>query len=76
LPGGAGQPGVTAKDSRRGFDSQAMVDKFEAKGAEAVIPTLKTRAVQRAIDWERFMDRILAERFWRRAMEFRRVATS
>jgi hypothetical protein len=32
LPGRAGQPGVTAKDSREGFDSQAVVDKFDEKG--------------------------------------------
>ncbi len=59
----------------KGYDSKALVAKIEAKGAEAVIPTLKTRAVQRAIDRERYKDRNLAERFWRRVKEFRRVAT-
>jgi transposase len=39
------------------------------------MPTLATRAVQRGIDQERYKDRNLAERFWRKVEEFRRVAT-
>jgi len=66
---------VEAVIADKGYDSKAVVAQVEAKGAEAVIPTLKTRAVQRAIDRERYKDRNLAERFWRRAKEFRRVAT-
>ena len=59
----------------KGYDSEAVVAKVEERGAEAVIPTLSTRAVQREIDTERYKDRNLAERFWRRVKEFRRVAT-
>ena len=59
----------------RGYDSQAVVRAVEAKGAEAVIPTQKNRKVQRAIDRERYKDRNLAERFWHKVKQFRRVAT-
>src|SRR4029078_9517404 len=43
----------------KGYDSQAVVDAIEAQGGEAVIPTQKGRAVQRAIDRERYKDRNL-----------------
>jgi transposase len=66
---------VEAVIADKGYDSKAVVAQVEAKGAQAVIPTLKTRAVQRMIDRERYKDRNLAERFWRRVKEFRRVAT-
>ena len=66
---------VEAVIADKGYDSKAVVEQVEAKGAEAVIPTLKTRAVQRSIDRDRYRDRNLAERFWRRVKEFRRVAT-
>jgi transposase len=59
----------------RGYDSQAVVDAIEAHGGEAVIPTLKNRKVQRVIDRERYKDRNLAERFWARVKQYRRVAT-
>jgi transposase len=59
----------------KGYDSKAVVQGVEERGAEAVIPTLSTRAVPRVIDQERYKDRNLAERFWRRVKEFRRVAT-
>jgi transposase len=59
----------------RGYDSQAVVRAIEATGAEAVIPTQKDRKVQRGIDRERYKDRNLAERFWARVKQYRRVAT-
>ena len=37
----------------RGYDKEALVEAIEAQGAEAVIPTQKNRAVQRAIDREK-----------------------
>lgn len=52
-----------------------VVAKVSARGAFAVIPTLSTRKVQRVIDTERYKDRNLAERFWSKAKQFRRVAT-
>ena len=59
----------------RGYDSQAVVEAVEAQGGEAVIPTQKNRKVQREIDRERYKDRNLAERFWGRIKQYRRVAT-
>jgi transposase len=59
----------------KGYDSQAVVEKVEARDAEAVIPTLSTRKQQRRIDRERYKDRNLAERFWSKVKQFRRVAT-
>jgi transposase len=59
----------------RGYDSKAVVEAVEARGAEAVIPTQRNRAVQRDIDREKYKDRNLAERFWARLKVYRRVAT-
>jgi transposase len=59
----------------KGYDSQAVVEKIEARSAEAVIPTLSNRKQQRRIDQERYKDRNLAERFWSKIKQFRRVAT-
>jgi transposase len=59
----------------KGYDSRAVVEAIEAKGAEAVIPSLKNRAEQRDYDRDRYKDRNLAERFWFKAKQYRRVAT-
>jgi len=59
----------------KGYDSRAVVEAIEARGAEAVIPSLKNRAEPREYDRERYKDRNLAERFWSRAKQYRRVAT-
>jgi transposase len=59
----------------KGYDSRAVVEEIEAQGAEAVIPSLKNRAEQRDYDRERYKDRNLAERFWFKLKQYRRVAT-
>jgi transposase len=59
----------------KGYDSKAVVAVVESMGAEAVIPTQKSRKEQRAIDADRYKDRNLMERFWGLAKQFRRVAT-
>jgi transposase len=59
----------------KGYDSQAVVDTIEATGAEAVIPPRTNRTQQRDYDRERYRDRNLAERFWNKAKQYRRVAT-
>jgi transposase len=59
----------------KGYDKKALVEQIEAKGGEAVIPTLSSRKEQRDIDRERYKDRNLAERFWHKVKQFRRVAT-
>ena len=66
---------VQAVIADKGYDSQAVVAAVQARGAEAVIPTLRTRKQQREIDRERYKDRNLAERFWNQVKQFRRVAT-
>jgi transposase len=59
----------------KGYDKKALVEEIEAKGGEAVIPTLSTRKEQREVDTERYKDRNLAERFWHKVKQSRRVAT-
>jgi transposase len=59
----------------KGYDSDAVVGAIEGTGAEAVIPPRRNRKVPRAYDHERYKDRNLAERFWAKAKQFRRVAT-
>jgi transposase len=59
----------------KGYDKKALVEEIEARGGEAVIPPLSTRKEQRVIDKERYKDRNLAERFWHKLKQFRRVAT-
>jgi transposase len=66
---------VQAVIADKGYDSKAVVALVEQRGAEAVIPTLSTRKEQRVIDKERYKDRNLAERFWSKVKQFRRVAT-
>ncbi len=59
----------------KGYDSKAVVEAIEARGGEAVIPSLKNRAEPRDYDRERYKDRNLAERFWFKVKQYRRVAT-
>ena len=66
-------PGVVIAD--KGYDKRALVDRIEGMGAEAVIPTQKSRKVQRDIDREKYRDRNVVERFWAKAKQYRRVAT-
>jgi transposase len=59
----------------KGFDSRAVVEAIERRGAVAVIPSLSNRAVQRDYDRHLYRERNLVERFWHRAKQYRRVAT-
>jgi transposase len=59
----------------KGYDSRAVVEAIESRGAEAVIPSLRNRKIQRAYDRDRYRDRNLVERFWHKAKQYRRVAT-
>jgi transposase len=59
----------------RGYDKKALVGEIEGRGAEAVIPTQRNRAEQRAVDPHLYKERNLCERFWAQAKQFRRVAT-
>ncbi len=59
----------------KGYDSDALVDAIEARGAEAVIPPKANRLEQRAYDAHLYKERNLVERFINRIKQFRRVAT-
>jgi putative transposase len=59
----------------KGYDSKALVAEVEGRGAEAVIPTQKSRKVQRDIDRHLYRERNVAERFWQKVKQYRRVAT-
>ena len=59
----------------KAYDSKALVDSIEARGAEAVIPSLSNRKRQREYDRERYKDRNLVECFWHKLKQYRRVAT-
>ena len=59
----------------KGYDSKRLVRAIRSRGAEAVIPPLSNRKEQRAYDRERYKDRNLAERFWGKLKQYRRVAT-
>lgn len=59
----------------RGYDSKALVEEVRRRGAEAVIPTQRTRKQQREVDPHLYRERNLGERFWSKAKQFRRVAT-
>ncbi len=58
-----------------GHNSQARVERIEARGATAVTPTQRTQKAQRVVDPDLYRERNLVERFWSRAKPFRRVAT-
>ena len=72
VPAGAEVEAVIAD---KAYDSKAVVEAVQAMGACAVIPTQKSRKEQRQIDKDLYKERNLAERFWRRMKDFRRVAT-
>ena len=67
------EPEVVIAD--KGYDSDAVVRTIEATGAEAVIPPKANRTEPRPYDRDRYKDRNLAERFWARVKQYRRVAT-
>ena len=67
------EPEVVIAD--RGYDKQALVEEIESRGAQAVIPTQKDRKEQRQVDPHLYRERNLAERFWQKVKQYRRVAT-
>ena len=59
----------------KGYDSKKVVAEIEAEGGQAVIPSKKNAISPREIDWDRYKDRNLVERFWSKIKHYRRVAT-
>jgi transposase len=59
----------------KGYDKKALVERIEARGARAVIPTQKNRKEQREVDEHLYRERNVCERFWSKVKQYRRVAT-
>jgi transposase len=59
----------------KGYDADALVQRIEQSGAQAVIPPKTNRIVQRPYDRHLYKDRNLIERFFNRIKQFRRIAT-
>jgi transposase len=59
----------------KGYDSDALVETIEGKGAEAVIPPRKNRTEARPYDEDYYRERNQVERFINRIKQCRRVAT-
>ena len=59
----------------KGYDCDALVQRIEAAGAQAIIPPRSNRKLPRTVDWHRYRARNLVERFFNRLKQFRRLAT-
>ena len=59
----------------KAYDSDAFVGAIRRRGAEPVIPPKANRVEPRPYDRHTYKERNLAERFWSKAKQFRRVAT-
>ena len=59
----------------KGYDSSPFIAEIEATGAQAVIPSRKTRRQPRPFDRYAYRERHLVECFFNRLKRFRRIAT-
>ena len=59
----------------KGYDADWLIEQIEATGAEAVIPPMRHRRVQRPYDRNLYADRNKVERLFGRLKHYRRVAT-
>lgn len=59
----------------RGYDALAIVERIQASGARAHIPTQRDRKVQRSVDRNIYRQRNLVERYFNKIKHFRRIAT-
>lgn len=66
---------VDAVIADKGYDSDAFVACIEAREAEAVIPSRRSRNEQREINRNLYADRNKVERFFNRLKHYRRIAT-
>lgn len=75
LPGLIAGLGTGAVVADKGYDSDANREAIRARGAEPCIPPRKNRTT--AIDYDRhlYRERNVAERFFGRIKQYRRVAT-
>ncbi len=65
----------TAVIADKGYDADALVQRIQASGAQAVIPPRSNRKELRAYNAHLYRDRNLIERFFARIKHFRRIAT-
>jgi putative transposase len=66
-------PGAVIAD--KGYDANHLRDAIDGIGAEAVIPPRSNRKAPRTYDKTLYRERNLAERFFNKLKQFRRVAT-
>ena len=59
----------------RGYDAMALIERIEARGAAAHIPTQRGRKVQRSVDRAIYRQRNLVERYFNKLKHFRRIST-
>ncbi len=67
------KPGFVIAD--KGYDAGPLRDALRNKGVEAVIPPRSNRKTPRDYDKMLYRERNLAERFFNKLKQFRRVAT-
>lgn len=68
-------PDPAAMLADKGYDSNAIRDDLERRGADPVIPTKSNRRVQRPVDKAKYALRNRIERFFNRLKHSRRIAT-
>jgi transposase len=59
----------------RAYDTDAILEYIQRRGAVAVIPSKTNRVVQRDCDWWLYKERHLVECFFQKIKWFRRIAT-
>lgn len=59
----------------KGYDSNAFREVIAAKGAEAVVPSKRSRSEPIPYDKDVYKERNLVERFFNKIKHFRRIAT-
>jgi transposase len=59
----------------KGYDSNAFREVIAAKGAEAVVPSKRSRSEPIPYDKDAYKERNLVERFFNKIKHFRRIAT-
>jgi transposase len=59
----------------KGYDADALVQRIQARGAQALIPPRANRKELRVYDTHLYKDRNLIERLFARIKHFRRIAT-
>jgi transposase len=75
LPGLIAGVATTAVLADKGYDSDANREAIRARGAEPCIPPRKNRAAAIPHDRHLYRERNVAERFFGRIKQYRRVAT-